>query len=74
MVNAVERKLTHSSRTKNRHEDSSSLPVEMRSSRRPGVPQTISTCHKQRPSCYILHKYTVFSPYHNCISTLPCEI
>ena len=35
--------LTHSSRTKNRHELSSSLPVEMRSSSRPGVPTTIST-------------------------------
>jgi len=37
------RQLTHSSRTKNRQADRSSLPVEMRSSRRPGVPTTIST-------------------------------
>ena len=37
-----ERELTHSSRTKNRQADSSSLPVDMRSSSRPGVPTTMS--------------------------------
>ena len=35
--------LTHSSRTKNRHDVNSNFEVEMRSSSRPGVPTTIST-------------------------------
>ena len=38
--------LTHSSSTKNRQDVSSILPVEIRSSSRPGVPTTISTCVK----------------------------
>ena len=38
------KRLTHSSSTKNRQELSSILPVEIRSSSRPGVPTTISTC------------------------------
>ena len=37
--------LTHSSSTKKRTADRSSFPVEMRSSSRPGVATTISTCN-----------------------------
>ena len=46
-VNTSQTTLTHSSRTKKRQEDSSSFPVEMRSSSRPGVPTTMSTCQQQ---------------------------
>ncbi len=42
--------LTHSSSTKKRTEDRSSLPVEIRSSRRPGVATTMSTCQQHSKS------------------------
>jgi len=45
--NILTRELTHSSRTKNRQAVSSNLPVEMRSSSRPGVPTTMSIYKQQ---------------------------